>query len=251
MEKRTYRWILCLCVGIITTQWEVICAQEEDDTAAILALSELGAQLQLNEQRIIGITLIGEEVDDEAMKLLGSLERLQTLTLKETKVTGAGLKHLQQLPFLGALSIHDSPISDRDIDELAALKSVVNYDLRGTKISGMGKQRLDRKLKMAGREASVRLHFGGFFGVAGTLDGEECYLTNVVPNSAADKAGLRVGDVIVKFDGQQIDDFPQLASAVALTPPEQPIPVEVKRDGMTRKLTVELRRGPVPQTLSP
>ena len=214
----------------------------QDDTAAILALSKLGAQLQLNDQRIIGVALDGEEIDDQSLELLAGLDRLQSLMLRNTKVTGIGLKHLEDLTLLGSLTIHNSPVSDRDIDELAALNSVVIYDLRGTKISGMGKQRLDRILKRAGREASVRLHFGGFLGVAGTYDGENCYLTNVVSNSAADKAGIKVGDVITNFDGQPVDNFSDLADVVALTPPEQPIAIEVKRDGMLMKFTLELLR---------
>ena len=238
--------IICWSAVISLTVLGTVRAQEEDDTKAILALAEIGAQLQLNDQRIIGVTLRGEEVDDESLKLLRGLDRLQTLTLDETKVTGKGLKHLQKLTLLGSLTIHYSPISDRDIDELAALKSVVNYDLRGTNISDMGKQRLTRLLRTAEREATVRLHFGGFFGVAGTIGGENCLLTNVVPDSSAHKAGLEVGDIIRKFDGQVIDDFPELASAVALTPPEQPVPVEIERGGETMKFTVTLRRGTAP-----
>ena len=107
----------------------------EDDTAAILALSELGAQLQLNQGRVVGLTLQGPEIDDNTMKSLAGLDRLQSLTLRGTSVTGGGLKPLEKLTLLGALTIHDSPVSDRDIDELAALGSVVNYDLRGTKMS--------------------------------------------------------------------------------------------------------------------
>ena len=107
-------------------------------------------------------------------------------------------------------------------------------------------------LRTAGREATVRLHFGGFLGVSGTYDDDRCRLTNVVADSAAAEAGLQVGDVIVKLDGQAIDNFQELADAVALTPPEQPIPLEIERDGTPMKLTVSLRRAePPPRILLP
>ena len=220
-------------------------AQEQtDDTAAILALTELGGQMQLNQGRVIGLTLEGDEIDDEAMRQLEGLGRLQSLTLKNTRVTGEGLKHLQELTLLGAISIYYTPLSDRDIDELVALKSVVNYTLHGTKISGMGKQRMDDKLAQARRDATVVLHFGGFLGVTGSLGEERCLLSLVMPDSAAAKAGMQVGDIIVKFDGRDVEDFPALARAVRLTPPEQAVPVKIERGGQIMSLNVTLQRRP-------
>jgi len=219
-------------------------AQDEppDDTTAVVALSELGAQMRLNQGRIIRLTLEGDQIDDEAMQLLSGLDRLQSLTLRDTNVTGRGLRHLRGLPLLGALTIEDTPLSDRDIDELAAIKSVVNYNLHGTMISGMGKQRLDRKLRDAGREATVRLHFGGFLGVSGSYNSNRCVLTSVIADSAASDAGLQVGDVIVEFAGQKIEDFSDLAEAVALTPPEQPVGITIERGAKTMELTLSLGR---------
>ena len=75
-------------------------------------------------------------------------------------------------------------------------------------------------------------------------------VTNVVVNSAASEAGLQVGDVIVKFNGQPIGTFRDLADAVALTPPEQPIPLTIQRNGTTKSLTASLRRSRSPQPLA-
>ena len=228
----------------------VVRAQDADDTAAILALSEIGAQLRLNNQKIIGVTLEGEDIDDESLRLLKGLDRLQSLTLNDTQVTGDGLKQLKDLKLLGSLAISGSSISDRDIDELAALPGVTHYELRGTRISGMGKQRLERQLENAKRDATVHLHFGGFLGVSGIYDTDRCLLTSVVSGSAASEAGLQVGDVIVKFNGQNIGTFRDLADAVALTSPEQPIPVIIERDGATKTFTASLQRSRPPQPLA-
>ena len=232
--------------ALLTLSFNLALADENDDTAAILVLSELGAQMQLNQGRVVGLTLRGQAIDNEALETLAGLNRLQSLTQHGTSVTGAGLEHLESLTLLGALTIHDTPITDRDIDELAALKSVVNYDLRGTKVSGMGKQRLEKLLQGDMRDTTVRLHFGGFLGVAGQYEDERCTLTNVVADSAAAEAGFAVGDIIVKLDGQQIPNFRALSEAVALIPPEQPIRVTIERDGRKMELTVSLRRAAAP-----
>lgn len=241
---------LCIVISLLFITAAVAPAQlradDADDTRAILALSQYGAQLQLNQGRVVGLTLQGEAVDDEALHLAAGLDRLQSLSLRGAKVTGAGLKHLRGLPQLRELSIHDTPLTDRDIDELAALKSVVQYDLRGTQISGMGKQRLESLLQKAMRDATVQLHCGGFFGVAGLYDERPCTLTNVIADSAAADAGLQVGDVIAKFDGRSIESFTELVEAVRLTPPEQPIRVVIERDGRTIEKTVSLRRASMP-----
>ena len=156
------------------------------------------------------------------------------------------------LSLLARLGSADPVELRTDIDELAALPGVTNYELRGTRISGMGKQRLERLLEKAKRDATVQLHFGGFLGVSGLYDTDRCLLTNVVANSAASDAGLQVGDVIVKFNGQDIGTFRDLADAVALTPPEQPVPVTIERDGATKTLTASLRRSrPPPQLAVP
>ncbi len=83
-------------------------------------------------------------------------------------------------------------------------------------------------------------------GVRGTSDQEaekNCKISRVEPKGPADKAGIRAGDVILKFDDQPIQNFDDLKSAVdSLTPGEQ-VSVELQRDGkhMSLRLIVGVR----------
>ena len=71
-------------------------------------------------------------------------------------------------------------------------------------------------------------------GVRGTTEQETekiCKIARVEPKGPADKAGIRSGDVILKFDGQPIQNFDDLKATVdSLTPGEQ-VSVELQRDG--------------------
>jgi serine protease Do len=64
---------------------------------------------------------------------------------------------------------------------------------------------------------------------------------DVTPNSAAEQAGFKSGDVVVQFNNKPIDSADQLKLQVAETPPGASIPVQVDRNGQVMNLTVTLK----------
>ncbi|MEO5702763.1 MAG: DegQ family serine endoprotease [Gammaproteobacteria bacterium] len=64
-------------------------------------------------------------------------------------------------------------------------------------------------------------------------------VTQVVPGSAADKAGLKAGDVITAANGQPVRDSGVLRNSVGLSPVGKRVKLDVVRDG--RPQTVELQ----------
>jgi len=58
------------------------------------------------------------------------------------------------------------------------------------------------------------------------------------PSSPAEKAGLQVGDIILKYDGKTIDRSADLPLLVADTPPGKQASLEVWRKGSPKQLTV-------------
>jgi serine protease Do len=64
-------------------------------------------------------------------------------------------------------------------------------------------------------------------------------ISQIQPNSAAAKAGLRNGDVILSFNNEEINDAGQLAEIVKQAPTDKPSVVLVKRDRGTLFVPVE------------
>jgi serine protease Do len=65
-------------------------------------------------------------------------------------------------------------------------------------------------------------------------------VSSVTPGSAADKAGVKQGDVIESFNGQPVQDFNTLRNRVAATTPGTKADLTVVRDGAEKHLSVQL-----------
>ncbi len=65
-------------------------------------------------------------------------------------------------------------------------------------------------------------------------------VAEVVSGSPAEDAGFEVGDVVTRFDGEDIDSVRDLTFTVARHRPGESVTVEVIRDGRRRELEVEL-----------
>jgi serine protease Do len=63
----------------------------------------------------------------------------------------------------------------------------------------------------------------------------------VVPNSPADKAGLKDGDVIISFNGAPVNDSRHLKLDVAGITPGEKVPVEIVRDGSHKAMEVNVK----------
>jgi serine protease Do len=83
-----------------------------------------------------------------------------------------------------------------------------------------------------------------YLGIEGSRQGENCRVDLVVSGSPADRAGLRVGDVITKFDGQMVVGISDLGRLVRARKPGDRVTVRVQRDGEVISLEVILgQRG--------
>ena len=70
----------------------------------------------------------------------------------------------------------------------------------------------------------------------------------VTPGSAAERSGIKQGDVIVSFNGQGVHDTNSLRNRVADTQPGSNASVVISRDGSERTLTVRLDEAQAPRS---
>jgi membrane protease YdiL (CAAX protease family) len=79
-------------------------------------------------------------------------------------------------------------------------------------------------------------------GVVGETHEQGVLLKDVVPGSAADTAGLRVGDVIVSLHGEPVADFASLTRAVRKRQVGQKVVVEFVRRGKVEQVEAVLKK---------
>ncbi len=87
-------------------------------------------------------------------------------------------------------------------------------------------------------------HFPGtgpVIGVRGSQDSEQARIVQVYPGTPAEKAGIRAGDVIVKFNGKKVTDFSSLQVLVNDCQPGDKVSVELLRDD--RRVLLEMVVG--------
>lgn len=70
------------------------------------------------------------------------------------------------------------------------------------------------------------------------------FVSNINSGSPAEKAGLQVYDVILKFDGKKIKDGDDLVAAVVATPVGNTVPMVILRAGTEKTLQVKVSERP-------
>ena len=75
-------------------------------------------------------------------------------------------------------------------------------------------------------------------------NGDGVIVGDIVPGSPAADAHLQKGDVIRKFNGRDVRNFPELRSLVAQAELNKKVELEVMRDGKSLKVSTELREQP-------
>jgi serine protease Do len=75
-------------------------------------------------------------------------------------------------------------------------------------------------------------------------------VVSVSEGHAADKAGVRHGDVVVSVDGESIEDTRELIDAISAMPPGTEVELGVIRNGKPMDITVTLEERPSEQTIA-
>lgn len=179
-----------------------------------------------------GATAQNQEKEKSKDKKLGEYDEIvikkKKNTDKDTKVT-VEINDDQVL-------INGKPIDEYVDDEVSVrLRSPKRYMLDGNSPFRNQQWKLD-----AGDDVA-------FLGVSTEGSKEGTKIVTISENSAAEKAGLKKGDVITKLNDKPVYDHEQLTEIVRNMKPEEKVTITYKRDGKENKTTATLgkRQGDV------
>lgn len=79
-----------------------------------------------------------------------------------------------------------------------------------------------------------------FVGVRGDAEAKDAKIAHVFPNSPAEKAGLKVGDVVLELDGESLADFSSLSAKVRDRQPGDRMKLKVRRGEETLNLQITI-----------
>jgi S1-C subfamily serine protease len=85
--------------------------------------------------------------------------------------------------------------------------------------------------------------FRPVLGLSGSKTSGRALVDEVGSGSPAEKAGIKVNDVIEQFGDTTISDFESLKSAVANTMPGERLPIWINRNGVRKRLRIEVGRA--------
>jgi len=102
----------------------------------------------------------------------------------------------------------------------------------------------DGQDRSGSRELTILGGRGGELGVS-IVDGKSggVEIEEVAANSAAEKAGLKRGDVILEFDGEHVRSSRQFTRLVRETPSGRSVKATISRDGKKQDVQLTLAEG--------
>lgn len=155
--------------------------------------------------------LEGPEVTDELLEQLSGLSEIDTVSIRRSEITNRSIELVAKYPALSYLDVHYCKVDDDSIGALKKIRRAIEFRIYGSMITREAAEKLKSELF----DVDVDIRAGGFLGVGCEREQGKLIVNVVDTNSAADIAGLRVGDVITQFEGKSVTTMNQLTMLIA------------------------------------
>ncbi len=182
------------------------------------------------------VRLVGPQVTDAALSAVSQMKRVKTVFIWEAAITDGGLAGLRDLKSLQQLTICYSPLTDGARETLQGLSGLHALCLCGTQMTRASAVALQE----ANAQVTVDFRHGAFLGLGCKNAPAGCTVDNIRSRSAAENGGLRVGDVIVRYNQQPVATFEDLVNLIAENRVGETVPIEVSRGAKNETLSVQL-----------
>lgn len=185
------------------------------------------------------ISMDGPFVSDEYLRVLSTHAPIRLVEIKHALIQNDSLQLLRELPQLQFLNFYYTPLTDEAVSMLVDL-APQSLLLFGTRISEAGYQSLMTKLP----NALVDFRRGAFLGIGGSElpipQSLGCEVNQVARDSAAARAGIVLGDIIVSYDGKPVRCFEEIREMIGRNAAGDQVEVELLRNNQKMKIMVAL-----------
>lgn len=211
----------------ITDQWQGSPEQLE-------LLSWLTQSIDEESERPWMVIMEGIQINNAAVRIASQLDNVAVLKIKRGNIDDTAIKYLQESSSLTIIELLYTPVTDEAFQHLANLPNVSRYRLIGNQMTLEASAEFEQQVVAA--EVDFRL--GGFLGVG--CNDNPCEINRVQDQSAADRAGFRVGDVIVRYNDSDVNSMTELTKLIAQHKSSEEVVVEIQRGSERIKRKVKL-----------
>lgn len=138
-------WLTWLALGTLAVSLGLTTASAQDAAAidkAVAEIQQAGGKVERDdkapEKPVIVVNFATQPIADAALASLKGLDKLQKLTLNNTKVTDAGLEAIQGLTGLQKLYLVDTQVTDAGLAHIKDLANLQVLSLVGTQVTDAG-----------------------------------------------------------------------------------------------------------------
>jgi len=156
------------------------------------------------------LILSGQQVTDDWIKLAMAMPGMEELHLYRAKITEGALAPLVGHAAIKQVGIYHTPVHDAVLDPLTKLPLLAFVKLYGTQVS---KEAVEKFKAISGLAVDFRR--GAFMGVGAYENEGKCQIRTVHPGSPAEKGGIQVQDIIIRFGGAEVTSFGNLTDLIA------------------------------------
>ncbi len=182
------------------------------------------------------ITLLGGQIEDSVIETVSLLPRLKFLNIKDASITNKSFEHLSKMNELVELQVLFCNVDDGCKSDVEKFTNLRELKLWGTNVTSQAGEQLRGKVNFI-----VDVRRGAFLGVNYDPENrEQLTVTNVRSGTSAERAGVRRGDVIIRYGDKVINGPDDFRGTVSENRPGDVVDIVIVRDGEQITKSVKL-----------
>ena len=191
---------------------------------------------------LIAVTLDHPQITNDDFLNVIQAANVKKIAIRQAKIDNQAFENVSQKTGLQRLDIYYCNLNDDVVQQFVKCKNLTTLKLIGTKVTDEGAKALRKNRP----EEFLDYRKGGYLGVRYNRGSDSALLTGIEPNSAAEKAGLKINDTIISYNGNKIEKPEDLSRFISPASIKDEALIIVKRGDKELEFKVKLGRWDMP-----